>query len=73
MAESFEKSLKELEEIVQQLETQDLPLEKALALFEKGTSLSKICSHTLDEAEKKIEVLLSQLEPKKQTTDPTTK
>jgi exodeoxyribonuclease VII small subunit len=69
MAEkTFETSLKELEEIVQQLESQDLPLEKAIALFEKGTSLSKVCSKTLDDAEKKIEVLLTQLEQKKQAT-----
>lgn len=66
MAEkTFENSLKELEEIVHQLESEDLPLEKAMALFEKGTTLSKTCSKTLDEAEKKIEVLLSQLEQKK--------
>jgi len=67
MAETFEKSLKELEDIVHQLESEDLPLEKALALFEKGTALSKTCSKTLDEAEKKIEVLLTQLEQKKQS------
>lgn len=69
MAETFENSLKELEEIVTQLESEDLPLEKAIALFEKGTTLSKTCSKTLDEAEKKIEVLLSQLEQKKQATE----
>jgi exodeoxyribonuclease VII small subunit len=64
---TFENSLKELEEIVHQLESEDLPLETAISLFEKGTLLSKTCSKTLDEAEKKIEVLLSQLEQKKQT------
>jgi exodeoxyribonuclease VII small subunit len=66
---TFENSLKELEEIVHQLESEDLPLEKAIALFEKGTTLSKTCSKTLDEAEKKIEVLLSQLEQKKQAAE----
>lgn len=66
---TFETSLKELEEIVHQLESEDLPLEKAIALFEKGTSLSKTCSQTLDEAEKKIETLLTQLEQKKQNTE----
>ncbi len=72
MAEkSFEISLKELEEIVHQLETEDLPLEKALALFEQGTSLSKTCSKTLEEAEKKIEILLSQIEQKKQAAEST--
>ena len=65
MADTFETSLKELETIVAQLESEDLPLEKAIALFEKGTTLSKTCSQTLSEAEKKIEVLLSQLEQKK--------
>lgn len=70
MAEkTFENSLKELEEIVHQLESEDLPLEKAIDLFEKGTVLSKTCSKTLDEAEKKIEVLLSQLEQKKQAAE----
>ena len=69
MAETFENSLKELEEIVTQLESEDLPLEKAIALFEKGTTLSKTCSKTLDEAKKKIEVLLPQLEQKKQATE----
>lgn len=72
MAEkTFETSLKELEEIVHQLESEDLPLEKAIALFEKGTTLSKTCSRTLDDAEKKIEQLLSQLEQKKQTNTTT--
>ena len=72
MAEkTFETSLKELEEIVHQLESEDLPLEKAIALFEKGTTLSKNCSKTLDDAEKKIEKLLSQLEQKKQTNTTT--
>ena len=72
MAEkTFETSLKELEEIVHQLESEDLPLEKAIALFEKGTTLSKTCSKTLDDAEKKIEQLLSQLEQKKQTNTTT--
>ena len=66
---TFETSLKELEEIVHQLESEDMPLEKAIALFEKGTTLSKTCSKTLDEAEKKIETLLAQLEQKKQTTE----
>lgn len=66
---TFETSLKELEEIVHQLESEDLPLEKAIALFEKGTTLSKTCSKTLDEAEKKIETLLAQLEQKKQTSE----
>ena len=55
---SFEKSLKHLEHIVQELESGDLPLEKAMKKFEEGVKLSKFCSEKLDETEKKISVLL---------------
>jgi len=55
---SFEKSLKQLEQIVQELESGDLPLEKAMKKFEEGVKLSKYCSEKLDETEKKISVLL---------------
>lgn len=55
---SFEKSLKQLEQIVQELESGNLPLEKAMKKFEEGVKLSKHCSEKLDETEKKISVLL---------------
>lgn len=55
---SFEKAMKQLEEIVQELETGDLPLEKAIKKFEEGVLLSKFCSETLDETEKRIQILL---------------
>lgn len=55
---SFEKSLKQLEQIVQELESGDLPLEKAMKKFEEGFKLSKYCSEKLDETERKITVLL---------------
>jgi len=55
---SFEKSLKQLEQIVQELESGNLPLEKAMKKFEEGVKLSKYCSEKLDETEKKISVLL---------------
>lgn len=55
---SFEKSLKQLEQIVQELESGSLPLEKAMKKFEEGVKLSKYCSEKLDETEKKISVLL---------------
>jgi len=59
MAEKqFEEALHELEALVQRLEDADLPLDDALALFEEGIRLSKICAHKLDEAEKKVELLL---------------
>ncbi len=55
---SFEKSLKQLEQIVQELESGNLSLEKAMKKFEEGVKLSKHCSEKLDETEKKISVLL---------------
>jgi exodeoxyribonuclease VII small subunit len=55
---SFEASLKELEQIVEQLETGDLPLEHSLELFEQGVRLSRACQKCLDEAERKVELLL---------------
>lgn len=55
---TFEQSLKQLEQIVQELESGDLPLEKALKKFEEGIQLAKLCSRTLDETEQKISILL---------------
>ena len=47
-----------LEEIVQKLEQGDLPLEQSLKLFEEGIRLSRICNTRLEEAERKVEILL---------------
>jgi exodeoxyribonuclease VII small subunit len=59
MAEiKFEKALARLEEIVQKLEQGDLPLEQSLKLFEEGIRLSRICNTRLEEAERKVEILL---------------
>ncbi|MCF8068755.1 MAG: exodeoxyribonuclease VII small subunit [Desulfobacterales bacterium] len=55
---SFETSIKQLENIVQNMESGDLPLEKALKMFEEGMKLSKQCSALLDETEKRITILL---------------
>lgn len=55
---TFEQSLKQLEQIVHELESGGLPLEKALKKFEEGIQLSKLCSQTLDETEQKISILL---------------
>ena len=57
---SFEQSLKQLEQIVHDLEEGDLPLEKAIKKFEDGIKLSKYCSDKLDETEKKITLLLKE-------------
>ena len=55
---TFEASLEALEQIVQQLEGGDLPLEKSLELFEDGIRLSRQCQERLNQAERRIEVLL---------------
>ena len=55
---TFESSLEELEQIVRQLEGGDLPLDRSLELFEQGVRLSRECQKRLDEAERKVEILL---------------
>ena len=55
---SFEQSLEQLEKIVEELETGDLPLEKALKKFEEGVKHSQYCAERLDETERKITLLL---------------
>lgn len=56
--QTFEKSLAALERVVRELERGDLPLEKSLELFEQGVRLSRECQERLNEAERRIEVLL---------------
>lgn len=56
----FEECLARLEKIVNELEKGELPLEKALALFEEGVQLSNSCRKELDDAEGKIEILMKQ-------------
>jgi len=55
---TFEEVLQELEEIVNRLEQGDLPLEESLQLFEQGVRLSRSCHTKLDEAQKRLEILL---------------
>lgn len=55
---SFEAGLLELEQIVKEMESGELPLERALALFENGMKLSETCRKQLEEAETRIEVLI---------------
>lgn len=56
--EKFEDSLQKLEEIAQKLEDGDLPLEDSLKAFEEGMGLVKACEKRLNEAQKKIEILM---------------
>ena len=55
---TFEASLEALERIVRQLESGDLPLDKSLELFEQGIRLSRECQDRLNQAERRIEILL---------------
>ncbi len=56
--ESFERNLERLDAIVHQLEDADLPLEKALQLYEEGMKLSEVCHKQLEEAEGRVEILM---------------
>ena len=55
---SFEKSVQELDSIVEKMESGELNLEQSLELFERGVKLTRECRKILDDAEKKIEKLL---------------
>ena len=54
---TFEQSLKQLEEIVAELESGELSLESAMKKFEEGMELSRFCAQKLEETERKITVL----------------
>ncbi len=55
---NLERSLSELEELVEELESGDLPLDKAMKKFEAGIKLTRGCQAALKEAEQKVEILL---------------
>ncbi len=55
---NLEKSLADLEELVEELESGDLPLEKAMKKFEEGIKLTRGCQAALKDAEQKVEILL---------------
>ena len=68
---NFEEALEELEKVVKQLESGDLPLEETLALFERGVLLSDCCRKQLESAETRIEILLKRAgEVKPEPFDP---
>lgn len=55
--QTYEEAMLALEDIVAQLEEGDVPLDKALDLFKKGTELTAFCSKALDTAEQKVRML----------------
>ena len=62
----FEQAMARLETIVSELERGDLPLDESLKIFEEGIKLSKSCLKMLDEAERKVEILIQDKDGKKQ-------
>ena len=59
---NFEETMKELEEVVQKLENGELNLDESIKEFEKGMELSKSASKYLEDAEKKITILVKDKE-----------
>ena len=55
---NLEKSLTDLETLVEELESGDLPLDKAMKKFEEGIKLTRGCQAALKDAEQKVEILL---------------
>jgi exodeoxyribonuclease VII small subunit len=60
----FEQAMKRLEEIVQSLESAELPLEDSLSIFEEGMKLARFCSKKLEEAEQKVTLLVKESDEK---------
>lgn len=56
----FEKSLNEIQKIVQKMEEGKLTLEESLAYFEKGIKLTRECQTALEKAQQKVEILLKE-------------
>jgi exodeoxyribonuclease VII small subunit len=54
----FEEALTRLEAVVNRLESGELPLDESLRLFEEGVHLTKVCTNRLEEAERRITILL---------------
>lgn len=57
---NFEHSLQQLEDLVEQLEQGDLPIEEALKAFEQGVTLTRECQAILQQAEQKVQLLTEQ-------------
>jgi len=57
---TFEDAVKKLEEIVEKLEEEDVPLEKAIDYYQEGMKLSKLCDEKLQEAQEKVTKILNE-------------
>ena len=59
MKDNFEDTIKQLENIVNELENDELDLDTSVKKFEKGRELSKKCTKILEDAEKRISILIN--------------
>ena len=66
---SFESAMERLEEIVEQMESDKLPLESLLERYEEGTKLVRFCSEKLTAAEKRIEIITRNASGKTEITE----
>nr|WP_305120923.1 exodeoxyribonuclease VII small subunit [Saccharibacillus sp. JS10] len=57
---NFEQAMEQLENIVGELEQGDVPLEKAIDLFQRGMQLSQLCGQKLEQVERKIETIVEE-------------
>jgi len=57
---TFEEAMKKLEEIVAKLEEGDVPLEKAIAFYQEGMALSKICSDKLKQVQEQMTLIMNE-------------
>lgn len=55
---TFEQSMQQLEQVVAEIESGELPLEQAIKKFEEGIELSRFCSQRLEETERRITILM---------------
>jgi exodeoxyribonuclease VII small subunit len=69
---SFEEAMRELEQVVGQLERGDVPLEESIKLYERGAALKKRCEDRLKAAEEKVEAITADAEGNATGTRPTT-
>ena len=58
--EKFEEAMEKLEEIVKRMEAGEMTLEESLKAFEEGIKLARLCAKKLDEADRRVELLLRQ-------------
>jgi len=58
--DKFEEALQKLDEIIRRMEAGDMSLDESLKAFEEGVKLARFCSRRLDEAERRVEILLKE-------------